>query len=90
MFNSFTYTTSDPLVPLLPSPWEVERQYRELWEAAVKREEKLRAMVERIAADKNLRTRKAGYHARRTALECGAVLAELDGMYQKEQRDADE
>ena len=42
---------------------------------------KLRATIEDIASDKTLRTRQAGYHARRVALTCGALLAELDGTY---------
>jgi hypothetical protein len=43
--------------------------------------EKLLAVVQDIGSDKTLRTRSSGYHARRVALTCGAVLAELDGTY---------
>lgn len=43
----------------------------------------LRAWVERTARSPELRTRKAGYHARRVCLEAGALLAEVDGLYHR-------
>lgn len=50
--------------------------------------DKLLGVVRDIGSDKTLRTRSVGYHARRVALMCGAVLAELDGTYKQASREA--
>lgn len=43
--------------------------------------DRYKEFVVRTATDKNLRSRKACYHARRVCLEAGALLAEMDGTY---------
>jgi hypothetical protein len=55
-------------------------------DAALVESKKLRDWVERTAQDPNLRSRRACYHARRVALEAGALLAEMNGLYRENEK----
>ena len=39
--------------------------------------------IRRTATDTYLRSRRAGYHARRVCLEAGAIMADINGTYRR-------